>query len=393
MHDPRDPELDDEDLAFEDGEDDQDEGAHADEDADQDDDADRDDDADADDDADEREDEGESGLVLEVGAVDAGSTVLAFLSDRLPDVPTSALKHLVQDGGVALNGGRCGAGQTLDPGDRLTLDPDDLERIEPARLEGFAVLYEDAEVLACMKPPGVAVEAERGEDARPFRAAILHHLLGGRSSFDAEVPRPRVVHRLDKDTTGVVLVAKSKQALSDLTRQLEAREVQKDYLALVLGAVHRDAGEVDAPLPDPAAPRRGGARPLVEARTAWEVVERFHTHTLLRCHPVTGRQHQIRQHLAGLGHPLAVDPQYGGGERLLLSKVKRGYRPKGKGDERPLLARLSLHAERITFRSPASGERVVVEAPVPDDLAVALRQLRKWDVAGAPARGRRGRER
>ncbi len=389
MHDPRDPELDDEDLAFEgdedDGDDDHGEVADGDdvEDGDQD-----GDDVEADDD-----DDDEPGLVLEVGPTEAGSTVLAFLSDRLPDVPTSALKHLVQDGGVALNGRRCGAGQTLGPGDRLELEPDDLERIEPARLEGFAVLYEDAEVLACMKPAGVAVEAERGEDARPFRAAILHHLLGGRSSFEAEVPRPRVVHRLDKDTTGVVLVAKSKQALSDLTRQLEAREVQKDYLALVLGAVHRDVGEVDAPLPDPDAPRRGGARPLVDARTRWEVVERFHTHTLLRCHPVTGRQHQIRQHLAGLGHPLAVDPQYGGGDRLLLSRVKRGYRPKGKSEERPLLARLSLHAERITFRSPASGERVVVEAPVPDDLAVALRQLRKWDVAGAPPRARRDRDR
>lgn len=328
---------------------------------------------------------------LSVGPAEAGATVLAFLAERFPDVPTAQLKHLVQDGGVTLNGRRCGPGQSLSEGDHLALDPDDLDRIEPARLEGFAVLYEDAAVLACLKPAGVAVEAERGEDARPFRAAVLHHLMA--THPEGAPPRPRVVHRLDKDTTGVVLVAKSKEALSDLTRQLEAREVQKDYLALVLGVVHRDQGEVDAPLPDPEGPRRGAARPLVEARTRWEVVERFHSHTLLRCHPVTGRQHQIRQHLAGLGHPLAVDAQYGGGERLLLSKVKRGYRPKGQREERPLLARLSLHAERIAFRSPATGERVVVEAPVPDDLSVTLRQLRKWDVASDPSRPRRGRAR
>lgn len=366
MHDPRDPALpDDEDLApdGDDGDGFTDEYAF--------------------------DDEPAEALALEVGPEDAGATVLAFLSERLPDVATAELRHLVQDGGVTLNGRRCGPGQALHPGDRLELDLDDVDRIEPARLEGFAVLYEDAAVLACLKPAGVAVEAERGEDARPFRAAVLHHLLGAHPR--EALPRPRVVHRLDKDTTGVVLVAKSKEALSDLTRQLEERQVQKDYLALVLGVVHRDAGEIDAPLPDLGAPRRGG-RPLVEARTRWEVVERFHTHTLVRCHPITGRQHQLRRHLAGIGHPLAVDPQYGGGERLLLSKVKRGYRPPARGEERPLLARLSLHAERIAFRSPATGERVVVEAPVPNDLAVTIRQLRKWDVPAQP-RPRRQRSR
>lgn len=336
--------------------------------------------------------QGDEPLTLEVSAEEAGMTVLALLAERLPDVPTAQLKHLVQEGGVALNERRCGCGQTLSHGDLLEVEAEGLERIEPAQLPGFSVLYEDAQVLACMKPAGVAVEAERGEDARPFRAAVLHHLVS--THPEGELPRPRVVHRLDKDTTGVVLVAKSKEALSDLTRQLEERQVQKDYLALVLGHVQRDEGEIDVPLPDPTAPRRGraGGRPLVEARTRWQVVERFHTHTLLRCHPLTGRQHQLRQHLAGVGHPLAVDPQYGGGERLLLSGIKRGYRPKGKGDERPLLGRLSLHAERIAFRSPATGELVTVEAPVPDDLAVALRQLRKWDVPGAPPpRPRRGR--
>ncbi|MCO5170095.1 MAG: RluA family pseudouridine synthase [Planctomycetes bacterium] len=324
-------------------------------------------------------------LSFVVGPGEAGHTVLAALAERLPDVPTAHLRHLVQDGGVTLNGQRCGPGQALGAGDRLELDPGDLERIEPAPLPGFSVLYEDAQVLACMKPAGVAVEAERGDDERPFKAAILHHLA--RQGGDGPLPRPRIVHRLDKDTTGVVLVAKSKEALTDLTRQLEERRVHKDYLALVLGAVKRDEGEVDLPLPDPAAPRRGAA-PRVEARTRWEVVERFHTHTLLRCHPVTGRQHQIRQHLAAAGHPLAVDPQYGGGAALLLSKVKRGYRPKAQGEERPLLARLSLHAERIVFRSPATGEAVEVRAPIPEDLDVALRQLRKWDVAHPTTRRR-----
>lgn len=332
------------------------------------------------------DDDDDARLSFVVGPGEAGQTVLAALAERLPDVPTAHLRHLVQDGGVVLNGQRCGPGQALGEGDRLEVEADDLERIEPAPLPGFAVLHEDAQVLACLKPAGVAVEAERGDDERPFKAAILHHLLAGADGRPP--PRPRVVHRLDKDTTGVVLVAKTKEALADLTRQLEERRVHKDYLALVLGAVKQDQGEVDLPLPDPTAPRRGGA-PRLEARTRWEVVERFHTHTLLRCHPVTGRQHQIRQHLAAAGHPLAVDPLYGGGAALLLSKVKRGYRPKAQGEERPLLGRLSLHAERIVFRSPATGEAVEVVAPLPEDLEVTLRQLRKWDVPQPPRRPRR----
>lgn len=330
-------------------------------------------------------------LALEVEAHEAGQTALAFLSEQLPDVPTASLRHLIQDGGVTLNGRTCGPGQALAAGDVLELDPDDLDRIEPARLEGFAVLYEDEHVLACMKPAGVAVEAERGDEALPFKAAILHHFAQARP--DERPPRPRVVHRLDKDTTGVVLVAKTKLGLSELTRQLEERRMTKEYLALVTGRVHQDAGEIDLPLPDPAAVGRG-PRPMLEARTEWHVVERFHTHTLLRCHPVTGRQHQIRQHLASAGHPLAVDPQYGGRPALLLSSIKRGYRPKGQSEERPLLGRLSLHAHRIVFTSPATGEPVEVVAPVPDDLEVTLRQLRKWDTAEQqrpPGRGRRAR--
>ena len=170
------------------------------------------------------------------------------------------------------------------------------------------------------------------------------------------------------------------------------RQVQKDYLALVTGVVLRDAGEIDRPLEDAGAPAsRRGPKTLVEAHTRWEVVERFQTHTLLRCHPLTGRQHQIRQHLAAVGHPLAVDPQYGGAAQLLLSKIKRGYRAPSKGEERPLLARLSLHAHRIVFASPASGQPVEVVAPLPDDLEVALRQLRKWDTPGRTARPARGR--
>lgn len=337
------------------------------------------------------EDEVERELDLEplvVAPEEAGLTLLSFLAERLPDVPTSALRRAVEQGEVLLGGRRTGPGQTLAPGDEVLVDEAGLERIEPAPLEGFRVLYEDAHVLAVEKPAGVVVEAERGQDERPFKAALLHHLRG-RSE---PLPRPRIVHRLDRDTSGVLLVATSRSGLADLTRQLEGRTIEKEYLALVLGAPRDGQGTIELAVEDHHLPPAERTAAGVPARTRWEVVERFASHALVRAWPETGRQHQIRQHLAAVGHPLAVDPQYGGGQRLLLSALKgKGFRPKKGEEERPLLDRLSLHAHRITFTAPASDQRISVEAPLPKDLEVALKQLRRWDVPKR-AQGRPRRE-
>lgn len=316
--------------------------------------------------------------VITVEPDEVGLTVLGLLGERYPDVPTSALKRLVEEGGLELNGHRTGPGQGLFEGDVLEVEDDDLERIVPAPLAGLGFLWEGPGVLAVDKPSGVAVETERGQDERPLKAALLHRL---RSQLGPDVllPRPRIVHRLDKDTTGVLLVATTRQALQELTRQLEAHEMRKEYLALVLGRVGEDSGVVDLDVVDKHAPSSKRAATAQPARTRWEVAERFSTHTLVRAWPETGRQHQIRQHLASLGHPLAVDADYGGGKSLLLSTLKRrGFRSKGD-EERPLLARLSLHAHRLTFTPPGASAPVTVEAPVPDDLEVALKQLRRWD--------------
>ncbi|MEZ0227633.1 MAG: RluA family pseudouridine synthase [Planctomycetota bacterium] len=314
---------------------------------------------------------------------DEGLTLLEFLSERFFDVSTSGLKKVVRAGGATVNDEEAAEDRILHAGDRVAIEiPDDEEegivRFKPARLEGFSVLYEDERCLGCSKPSGTAVIAERGQLDAPFLGAVLHHLMKKTS----DPPRPRVVHRIDKETSGVVLVAKDRDALRVLSEQFEERVIAKEYLALVQGvpAEEQESGEIDLPI-GPAARsgerrQRVGGREAKPARTTWTVEERFRGFTLLRVKPETGRQHQIRVHLEAIGFPLAVDPIYGGTDSILLSKIKPGYRAKGD-KENPLLGRLSLHAAKIGFKSPA-GHAVEVACPLPHDFEVALKQLRKY---------------
>jgi 23S rRNA pseudouridine955/2504/2580 synthase/23S rRNA pseudouridine1911/1915/1917 synthase len=198
--------------------------------------------------------------------------------------------------------------------------------------------------------------------------------------------RLRVVHRLDKDTSGVLLFAKNVSAQRHLSHQFQNNTIQKEYLALVRGRPQQAAGEIDAPLArHPASKERmaivrhGGRR----ARTEWRVEETFRDLALLRVFPKTGKTHQIRVHLQSIGMPLAIDPLYnaprGGGASpgLLLSAFKRGYRATGRERERPLIDRLTLHAEKLRFGDPA-GANIEVVAPLPKDFRAVLNMLRKY---------------
>lgn len=243
------------------------------------------------------------------------------------------------------------------------------------------VLWEDADYVAVNKPSGLATIPGRGEDD-----SVLER-LGRRLDLPASGtadPRLRVVHRLDKGTSGVLVFAKHVGAQRHLSQQFQANSIVKEYLALVVGRPDEPQGVIEADLaPHPSSPGRmavvkHGGRP---AKTVWEVEETFRTFTLLRVFPKTGKTHQIRVHLRHIGLPLAIDPLYNptrppAPSGILLSSFKRDYRTRAGETERPLIERLTLHAERLSFYA-IDGSRQELIAPLPKDFRALLNQLRR----------------
>jgi 23S rRNA pseudouridine1911/1915/1917 synthase len=238
------------------------------------------------------------------------------------------------------------------------------------------VLYEDDALVAFDKPSGLLVAPDRRDKARANLMDLVHTARG---------PDTANVHRLDPDTSGIVLCAKTKPALDFLSGQFQAKTVVKIYSALTVGIPPADEFTVDLVLKEDEA--QPGRMCVVKKHgqasvTEFSVRERFPqpagrpAFACLECRPLTGRTHQIRVHLAASGTPILNDPLYGDATALLLSNLKRGY--KNRADERPLLARLALHAGALTFTHPFSRARLTIAAPLPKDFAVALKYLRKF---------------
>jgi 23S rRNA pseudouridine955/2504/2580 synthase/23S rRNA pseudouridine1911/1915/1917 synthase len=237
------------------------------------------------------------------------------------------------------------------------------------------ILHDDSDLVAIDKPPGIAAIPGRDESLSIIEilGKQLHLPFTG-----ATDPRLRVVHRIDKDTSGVLLFAKNSTAQRHLSHQFQNNTVRKEYLALVAGRPAEDQGEIDAPIgPHPTSPKRmavlkHGGRP---ARTLWKVEARFRDYALLRVFPQTGKTHQIRVHLAHIGLPLAIDPLYHAGvDAIFLSGFKRDYRLKLNEPERPLMSRLTLHAEKLRF-GDGSGQHVEIISHLPKDFRAAINQL------------------
>jgi RluA family pseudouridine synthase len=244
------------------------------------------------------------------------------------------------------------------------------------------VLFEDDHLLALDKPAGLLSSPDRYDPQRPNLMKLLHAAVAANKTWARERHLTYLMnaHRLDFETSGVMLLAKDKSTLVALANVFGSEKPLKKYIALVHGTPTEAAFEVDARLaPHPLKiglvrvdPKNGK-----KSKTRFEVLEKFSGHTLLRCEPLTGRTHQIRVHLRHVGLPVVGDRLYGG-KPLWLSRLKRDYRLKPGREERPLLSRVALHAEELTLPHPVTGRTVAITAPWPKDLKVAVKYLRQF---------------
>lgn len=233
------------------------------------------------------------------------------------------------------------------------------------------ILCEDEAILAFDKPSGLLVAPDRWDKARENLMDIVHRRIS---------PGYFNVHRLDKDTSGVLLCAKTKAALDNLCAQFEGRDVSKRYLAIVRGVPEWTDRTIDTALA--ADERRPGRMCAVRsggmaAQTEFHVIEAWRSYALVEARPLTGRTHQIRVHLAAAGMPVVGDVFYGNGAGIMLSDLKKGYRKK-EGPEKPLIGRLALHAGSLSFRHPTTGQPTTISAPLPDDFSLAIKYLGRF---------------
>lgn len=313
---------------------------------------------------------------------EAGKRLDALLAERYPYHSRMNLRRAVHAGGTQVDGRSVRAAFRVRPGQRV------LVRLPPMPREGpipedipLEILYEDEHFAAINKPPAMVVHPGRGHWKGTLTSALAHHFQS--LSDVGGAIRPGVVHRLDRDTTGVIVVAKSNRAHFELAQQFEERVTEKEYMAIVVGAPEYDRDMIDLPIGIHPYQRekmaiRANHESSKPAKTFYEVVERFAGFALVRAMPKTGRTHQIRVHLAHLGYPVLCDKQYGGRSRITRSELARDLSSDSL-DEPPLLDRHALHAYRLTIAHPITGESLTIEAPLPTDMLetlAALRQLR-----------------
>jgi len=309
---------------------------------------------------------------LVVAPDEAGQRLDAWLARRLPALSRSRLQALIAAGRVRLDSAPARASTRVRAGQAAHVSVPPPEPAEPQPEDiPLRVVYEDTALLVLDKPAGLVVHPGAGAPRGTLVNALLAR-VGGLSGIGG-VLRPGIVHRLDKGTSGLLVVAKSDAAHRALAQQFASRTVEKEYLALVHGVPGRASGEVGAAIGrDPVQRRRMSVRAPRgrEARTSWSVAERLDGAALLRVHIHTGRTHQIRVHLASIGHPVAGDSVYGG------TRTPSARREAAR-QALQSLARPALHAARLSFVHPASGERLRFEAPLPPDLATLLESLRE----------------
>jgi len=300
-----------------------------------------------------------------------------YLVGRYPHHSRELFQKLIKSGGVLVNGKKSKASSEVQKGDlidlRLPVIDDDIILPEDIPLE---ILFEDENLIVLNKPANMVVHPARGHMGGTIANALRYHTR--HLSAVGGLYKPGIVHRLDKNTTGVLLAAKNDTTHRNLSMQFEKRSVQKEYHVVVSGDVSFDSDLIDRPLGRHA---RDHTRMSVredgrKSQSFYEVIERYGAFTYLRIAPKTGRTHQIRVHLGSLGHPVAADRDYRGPVPTWRSL---GIEPDDPDDnpDTPVIDRQALHARRIAFFYPGTDRRVSFEAPLPDDFERLIRALRR----------------
>ena len=309
---------------------------------------------------------------LQVADAEAGARLDAFLAGKLADISRTKLQRAIDDGDVLVNDHPAKVSYRIRAGDAIEID---LPEPPPVELEPqpipLNVVYEDDDLIVVDKPAGLVVHPGAGQEAGTLANALVYHF--NTLSGTAGRIRPGIVHRIDKETSGLLVVAKNDWTHEKLADQFRNREVLKRYVALVYGRLSQPRGEIDARLGrNPRnrtrmAVRGGGAGRA--AQTIYEVAERFAEFTLLNVQIKTGRTHQIRVHLAHIGHPVVADSTYGSGR-------DRGVRNPVCRREILALGRHFLHSAELGFVHPRSGARLEFSSPLPAELSDFLDSVR-----------------
>ncbi|WP_225209529.1 RluA family pseudouridine synthase [Limosilactobacillus avistercoris] len=282
------------------------------------------------------------------------------LAHHLTDISRSQLQKWIEDGNVTVNGATVKPKYKLTVGDEVVVEPEKPQKIdlEPEDIP-LDIVYEDDDVIVVNKPQGMVVHPAPGHPNHTLVNALLYH--SPLSTINGEF-RPGIVHRIDKDTSGLLMVAKNDRAHRSLAAQLKAKTNQREYVALVHGVIKEERGTIDAPLGRSKKDRKKQA--VVEdgrhAVTHFKVLERFAHYTLVSCKLETGRTHQIRVHMKYVGHPLAGDPLYGPRKTL-----------PGNGQY--------LHARLLGFKHPRTGEQMTFTSELPDYFQKMIDHLEKTD--------------
>ena len=312
-------------------------------------------------------------LVIAVGVDSAGARLDRFLSEKLQETSRSCIQRMIKGGEIRVDGRLAKSAQKLKGQELVTVSPVESRSTEllpePIPLQ---ILYEDEDLAVIDKPAGLIVHSGAGVRSGTLVNALLHHF--GQLSTAGSGQRPGIVHRLDKETSGLILIAKNNHSHIQLSHQFLSKQVTKIYLALVHGGVEKELGEIVAPIGRDRIHRIKMATGVAwgrDACTRYRVLERFERYSLLQLQIKTGRTHQIRVHLSSIKHPVVGDKLYGAPAKLQIP---------GEPAWQPTLRRNFLHASELEFSHPITQKRLKFIAPLPEELSHFLSRLRQKQV-------------